>query len=190
MIRGFEEQFEEDTVKKIQDLLRRIEAIKLPFRVSKFFVVDLSICLKAGALLGALQLAASLLELTVREMVMVLSSEALSENNRKRNLQKELEDKKHFGFNHLVTELEKVDLFDRKDAELARQFYNTVRIPLHHGLTRRFITEHDNNNSFKLFEEVFGGAYQISMHDFERVIEQEALSLIETAIGIIERNQK
>lgn len=188
MIRDFEEQFEGDTVLKIQDLLRRIESIKLHYGVSRYYVVDLSLCLQAGALLGALHVAASLLEITVREMVIEHATEALPESNNKINLQKELEEKRHLGFKQLVEELKTAGLFDSKDAELAKQFYNDVRIPIHHGLPRRFVSKH--NDILKFFEEITGGTYQTTMHDFEGVIEEEALSLIETAIGIIERNKK
>jgi hypothetical protein len=61
-------------------------------------------------------------------------------------------------------------------------------IPLHHGLPRRFVSKHDD--ILRIFENASGGTYQTTMHYFERVIEEEALNLIEMAIGIIERNQK
>jgi hypothetical protein len=186
--RGFEEQFEGNTIIKIRELLQRIESlnINIPHGVSRYYRVDLSLCLEAGALLGALHVAASLLEITIREMVIEYAQEALPEN-KKINLQKELEEKRHLGFKSLVDELKAFELFDPKDADLAKQFYNDIRIPIHHGLSRRFVSKH--NDFMGILEEASGGAYQTSMHDFERVIEEESLNLIETAIGIIERNK-
>ena len=60
MIRGFEEQFEENTVIKIRQLLQRVEALNIQYGVSRYYRADLSLCLQAGALLGALHVAASL----------------------------------------------------------------------------------------------------------------------------------
>ena len=70
MIRGFEEQFEGKTVDDIRQLLARIDSFSFPSGVSRYYAVDLSLCLQAGALLGALQVVASLLEIFVREIVL------------------------------------------------------------------------------------------------------------------------
>ncbi|MDD2389514.1 MAG: hypothetical protein PHP23_07270 [Desulfobacterales bacterium] len=189
MIRGYEEQFKGKIVKQIQGLLCRINSIKLSQKVSRYYLVDLSLCLQAGALLGALHLSSTILELTIREMVIKLTTDALPKTNNNRNIEKELEDKRHLGFSKLVEILESEGFFDSKDAELSLQFYKDVRIPLHHGLPRRFVSNHDDF-LFDFHEKIFGGTYHTTMHDFERVIEEKSLSLIETAIGIIERNQK
>jgi hypothetical protein len=183
VLRRLEDQFEGRTVIKIRELLQRVESLNTPRGVSRYYRVDLSLCLEAGALLGALHVAASLLEITVREMVITYAQEALS-GNMKVNLQKELEENRHLGFKTLVDKLTAVELFDSRDADLAKQFYNDIRIPIHHGLSQRFVSKH------KLFEKALVGAYGISMHAFEDVIEEESLRLIETAIGIIERNKK
>lgn len=189
MIRGFEEQFEGETVKKIQDLLQRIEDFSLPKGVSRYYAIDLSLCLQAGALLGALHVASSLLEIVVREMVIERASEAVSESQKmKGSLQQELEEKRNVGFKQLVAELATAGLFSASDADLAKTFYDDVRIPVHHGLPARFV---NNNENFKSFiDEIFGFAYPTGMRDFERVIESNALSLVETAVGIIERNSR
>lgn len=187
MIRGFEEQFEGETIQNVRDLLERIEAFSLPDGVSRYYAVDLSLCLQAGALLGALHVASSLLEIIVREMVIERASEAFSDSHKiKGSLQKELEEKRKVGFKKLVDELATAGLFSKSDAEMAKQFYDDVRIPIHHGLPARFV---NNNENFKSFlDDIFGFTSPTDMQDFERIIESNALTLVETAVGIIERN--
>ena len=43
---------------------------------------------------------------------------------------------------------------------------------------------------WETFEEMSGETLQVSMRDFEDMVEEKALNLIETAVGIIERNKK
>lgn len=187
MIRGFEEQFEGETVQSIRALLERIDTFALPDGVCRYYAVDLSLCLQAGALLGALHLASSLLEIIVREMVIERASEAYSDSHKiKGSLQKELEEKRKVGFKQLVEELATAGLFSKSDSEMAKQFYDDVRIPIHHGLPARFVNNNENFRS--ILDEMFGFTFPTGMRDFEKVIESNALTLVETAVGIIERN--
>lgn len=189
MIRGFEEQFKRETIDKIQNLLQRIEDFSLPKGVSRYYAVDLSLCLKAGALLGALHVASSLLEIVVREMVIERASETFSDIQKERGrLQQKLEEKRNISFKKLVSELATVGLFSESDADLAKTFYDNVRIPIHHGLPARFVGTKDNSKS--LIDVIFGFTTPTEMRNFEKVIENNALLLVETAIGIIERNSR
>lgn len=195
MNRGYEKQFEPETAIRIRSLLKRISELRLSEGVSRYYKVDLDLCLRGGALLGALHVVASLLEIIVREKVIGHSAEAMSsEQISSVNLQRELEEKRDIGFKKLVNELRDAGLFDTKDAEKARHFYDDVRIPIHHGLPIRFVEANtDQLREEKLIGEIFGldlSNAPIGMHDFEEAIEKCVLDLIETALGIIERNSK
>ncbi len=78
MIRGYEEQFDDEKVQIIRKLIENVNSLSFPAGVSRYYAVNLAICLEAGALLGALQVAASLLELYVREVVIDFASQAYS----------------------------------------------------------------------------------------------------------------
>ena len=185
MIRGFEEQFEKDRIDQIRRLLQRIDSFSLPKGVSHYYAVDLSLCLQAGALLGALQVAASLLEIFVRETVVEQVSKTYPDSERvSGSFQEKLEQKRNVGFKQLVVELSNAGIISTTDAQIASQFYDDVRIPIHHGLPARFV---NNSNDYKSFlESLLGYTQQVVDRDFEEVIEDEALTLIETAITIIE----
>ena len=195
--RGFEEQFASETVNRISHLLERIAKLNYLGGVSRFYASDLSLCLRGGALLGALHVASSLLEIVVRERFVQRCTEMLSDKERKtRNLQIELEDCKKLDFHKLVETLKKAEVFKPDDANKAHEFYNTVRIPVHHGLPVRFVEKNtDLLAEAQLLMEIFGKKPSIhdsgvGFHYFEKAIEQSSLSLIETAIGLIERNFK
>jgi len=190
MIRGYEEQFEKETVNRIRLLIGRINDLHLPEGVSKYYAVDLTLCLRAGALLGALITSASLFEVIIREIVIERATEALSSQDRKsHNLEVELEEKRNLGFKKLVDELKEAGLFEATDAASAKEYYDNVRIPIQHGLSARFIEKHGDNfaKEFKASLDIYKKS---NWRDIEEVIEDEdySLSLIETAIGIIERN--
>jgi hypothetical protein len=193
-IRGFEEQFEPDTANRIRQLIERIENLGLPNEVSRFYASDLSLCLSVGALLGSLHVASSLLELVVREMFIKLCTIGLSSEERKTaNLQKELEEKKELTFKKLVKKLKIAGIFEPNDADEACDFYDAVRIPVHHGLPFRFIDKNtDLLEEWELLDEIFGfeGGKDVGFRDFEEVIEQYSLPLIEKAVGLIERIYK
>ena len=189
MIRGFEEQFEGKTVDDIRQLLARIDSFSFPSGVSRYYAVDLSLCLQAGALLGALQVVASLLEIFVREIVIERASEAYSESEKVvGSLQIKLEQKKNVTFKKLVGELLNSGMWSKADTELAKQFYDDVRIPIHHGLPARFVKNIDNYEL--IMGELLGYTQQVTHRDFEEIIEKNALALIEIAVGLIERNTR
>lgn len=189
MIRGFEEQFEESTVDNIRDLLSRIESLSLPSGASRYYAVDLSLCLQAGALLGALQVGTGLLEIFVREFVIERASEIYPEREKVVGaLQANLEQMKNVSFKKLVEELSNSGIWVKSEAELAKQFYDDVRIPLQHGLPARFVSNTTNYNS--IMDELFGYTQQVRNRDIESSIEENALILIDIVIGLIERNYR
>jgi hypothetical protein len=188
MIRGYEEQFGKETVNRINLLIERINDLHLPLGVSKYYAVDLIVCLRGGSLIGALIISASLFEMIVREMVIEIATKALSIQDKKnRDLEIELEDKRHLGFKKLIDELKNSGFFNVTDSESAKEYYDNVRIPIQHGLSARFIEKHNGNFS-KDTQRLLGMSPKYDWRDFEEVIEDYSLTLIETAIEIIERN--
>ena len=79
-------------------------------------------------------------------------------------------------------------MWSKADTELAKQFYDDVRIPIHHGLPARFVKNIDNYEL--IMGELLGYTQQVTHRDFEEIIEKNALALIEIAVGLIERNTR
>ena len=52
-MRGYKEQFEPDVVNQIESIVSRLENISYPTGSSRFYGLDLALCLKSGALAGS-----------------------------------------------------------------------------------------------------------------------------------------
>lgn len=187
MTRDFKKQFEPKTVSKINKLIRRIKNLPLSNNVSYYYAHDLILCLKTGALLGALHVAAALLEVLIRETYEThIFQTSLPKNKKIIKLQKKIEENRYLGFSQLVDHLNKSGLLKKTGAQKLKKFYNAVRIPIHHGLPIRFIKAHDKHfSTVVMIKEIFD--LPIAMREFEETIEDYSLPLIEKAIEIIEK---
>lgn len=196
MIRGFEEQFKQSSVKRIQELLNRISVLRFSGRASHYYKVDLDICLRAGALLGALQITSSLLELVVREIeIHRISKQESYPDGTVINPQRELEKKRNLGFKAMINNLKGSDTLNADISKRAIEFYNSVRIPIHHGLVLRFVETYTDRSADELLGAIFGFDNididrSVGMHEFEETIEDQSLELIEAGIALIEELAK
>ena len=186
MGRPIESQFEPERVKEIRELVSRISALSLPPGSSRYYAVELIRCLENGVLLAGLHVAASLLELSVRSFIAQRIDEfrkasTFSENTR--SVQRALEENRSIGFAGLVDALCEAGLFERDDVQKAKEFYRSIRIPIHHGLADRFYRSHMDELLADLWS--FG---PVPSHQFEEVIEDHALKHIAIVVGIMERN--
>lgn len=186
MGRPLESQFEPESVKEIRKLISRINVLSLPPGSSRYYAVELMRCLENGLLLAGIHLAAALLELVVRALIAQRideSRKASAFSADTRSVERALEDKRDISFAGLVDALCKAGLFEQDDAEKAKDFYRSVRIPIHHGLPNRFYRGHTDEFLADLWS--FG---PLPGRQFEDVIEEHALKHIAAAVGIIERN--
>jgi len=188
-MRGYRNQFEKDTVIRIDKIISTLEAMPYPTGTSRYYGLDLVLCLKAGALLGSLQLVMSFMEIYIRGIVISCSTKAMNEKFKLFAVELELENKKEFDFNKLIDALVYVNKFDKQDSNIAKRLYKEVRIPTHHGLPARLLKVEEENRSL---EEIFGVDYvarSVSINEFEEFIEDEALNIIEEVVSLLERNQ-
>ncbi|MFH1033903.1 MAG: hypothetical protein V1806_05295 [Pseudomonadota bacterium] len=137
--------------------------------------------------MASLVIGSSLLELYVRALIVNHAHSALpSDIVQGDNLCPEgaLEEKRNVKYYELVDLLVGVGLFREDDGELAKELYSKIRIPLLHGLPRRFVGNHSDG-----FIMWLRGARPVAQHDLEEVIENHALVYLDQIIGILERNQ-
>lgn len=189
-IRPLEKQFEETTVQRIRGLIIRTERIRetIPGGATRYYFAELGTALEAGALLSALHLVATTLELFVRALIVERVSSVETANVpsvTSLTYQERLEENR-LRFHPMVDELVSAGLFSVDDAPLAKRYYEEVRPPLVHGLLERFIhgrpTENDN------IARIFGrGGFTMSMF-LEQAVEENALNHIQAALDLIERN--
>lgn len=190
MIRSLEQQFGQKHAAEIRKLADRARRLTVPQGSSRYFAVELAGCLEAGLLLAAGHVAASLLELAVRGIVLEHTSSALGRSNASGTgmepLERRLEEMRNLGFAQLVDQLREAGLFNPDDAELAKLSYQEVRIPIFHGLVGRYIEIH--NPGLAAITQFLRAGPATDMSAFEEVVEPQALEYVGLVIGILERN--
>ncbi|MBI3938978.1 MAG: hypothetical protein HY323_18550 [Betaproteobacteria bacterium] len=188
MLRSLEKQFEPKKAARLKRLVERLSQFSFPPGASRYYGLELASCIQAGALLGALVVGSSLLELYVRALV-VNHSHTVRQSiaPRKKSLEGTLEDNRKVGFEELIDNLALVGLFEKADSESAKALYKNVRIPLLHGLSRRFVRQHQEPFAEDLA--LLLGRETISSSELEAIIEDHALEYLENIVGIIERNR-
>lgn len=187
-MRGYKDQFEPDVVNQIESIVSRLENISYPTGSSRFYGLDLALCLKSGALAGSMIIASALIEIFVRGLVIRYAEDAQSGWSRKIEAEKELESMRNLSFSKLLDNLTEVDLFCSKDAIEAKDIYKNIRIPTHHGLPARLLGR-GKNDPFSSIMSLLGKSSTVSMSEFEDFIECEAIPIINNVVSIIENNQ-
>lgn len=131
MMRGYKQQFGEGSsiALSIDKLSERIEKIQYPTGPSRYYGIELVLCLKGGALFGGVIVATALLEIYVRGLVVHYAQIAQAELARKINPERELEEMRQKNFEVLVDDLVNSDLFDKEDAGKAKVFISILESP-------------------------------------------------------------
>jgi len=186
-MRTYKEQFEPHIVKQIDELVNTVETLRYPTGSSRYYGVDLTMCLKAGALAGSLVLATALMEIYIRGLIVKYTEKAQSGWARKVSVEIELEEKRRESFSSLLNHLVKAELFNEDDASIANKLYKEVRIPTHHGLPSRLLGRNKEDPLYELLKTIGGDT--VSLSEFENFFEKEALVLLSEIIGILSRNQ-
>ena len=191
MLRDLEEQFETEKVERIRGLVKNIEATRFPRGACRIYAEELVYCLKAGALLACLNLAGSLLEISIRHIVLQRSMEAKSQRTKQEvdelmpTLEEELEERRDLRFGDLCDFLSEFGFFDSESTEKAKDIYRKVRTPIHHGLPVRFIKNHSDVHSLWLQRIVGGVLFQGS---FEESILDNSLDIVEEVVSLLQKN--
>jgi hypothetical protein len=197
-IRPLQEQFPKQTVRRIRTL--QLDLASLPFRdgAGRFYAKELERSLEAGLLLASLYLATSLLELFVRDLLIYDDAHDSASGNRNEkvrvldNLEKYYEDaaRPQWSFSKLVIELGMRRIIDDSDVATIKEFYEEIRVPIHHGLTRRFLRGERESESLDTLEDLFNGIF-LWRNSRERMIENrlegEAIDLIAVAIAFVKK---
>jgi len=155
---------------------------------------EIARCLDAGLLFAALEVATSLLELFVKDLLIAARVEDNTSQRSPRpfqlpddQIEREIEDVERLYFNGIVDELVARKAIDQSDADAIKDFYKNVRIPIHHGLTRRFIRlSSDVHEGGDLLTSLSLGRLG-RFHKFEEVIEEDSIRHLFTIVDFLGR---
>lgn len=185
MLRKLDEQFEEDTLARIATLLDRIKKLNYPSGVARYYGIELTTCLEAGALLGGLIVGSSLLELYIRGCLVRLSISSTQGALRHRKqaiFEKALEENRKASYYDFVDALVSLGIINEDDGSFAKRLYQTLRNPILHGLPRRFVTSHQDD-----FTAMLRDIMPVSAVDFGDIIEDLAIDYLEQIVSLFER---
>ena len=198
-LRPLEEQFEKPTIRRIRALQADLDS--LPFRsgAGRFYATELKYALEAGLLLASLHLAASLLELFVRDLLIFSVANKTGADTKQKtlsnldDLERYYEDaaEPQWSFAKIVDELQSQGVVSSSDAEDVKGYYKTIRIPIHHGLTRRFLRGHrvssSESSSADMFDEFLLFGRILRAHALEERLEDKGTRLIKKVVAFVKK---
>ena len=191
LIRPLEEQFNAAKCAEIRRLIAKFSTLPFEGEPCRYFVLEIAGCLEAGLLLAAVSIASILLETFLRELLIHhrLQTRKLTTSRQIDaifdELEKDIEDgHPRRNFEYIVDQLTG-DVLDSGDAVDAKKFYKTVRIPIQHGITRRFITLAKAGKVDWL--DMYRG---LRFHHLEELIEENATKYLGFIVNLIQKYTK
>lgn len=182
MTRPLDEQFEAPKAERIRCIAQSFYSVQEVGGGIRYFAVEVARCLEAGLLLAALHVASSLLELSVRKLLIdhrFAEQDSLDDSSDLLDdLEYQVEDRKHLRFQAMVDELDSASIIEADEADALRIFYSDVRIPIQHGITRRFVRDEQRLQEESFFDAVFKLDHRMRFHRFEDTIEDKSLEYI------------
>lgn len=201
--RSIEEQFEPEEVGIIRGIQSDLRALNFRHGACSIYVTEIQQALEAGLLLSSLTLMTSFLELFIRDIMIVtddsfISLVAASPAKRYRqrwiilaDLRRFYEDSRpDWSFGKMLDELCRRQVIDESEVQELKSYYNKVRTPLHHGLTRRFVLgEREPGPKGKistLMDALLLGTIGYSQ-DVDVFLNNNALYLLEQALAFVSK---
>jgi hypothetical protein len=191
MIRPLEEQFARRKVKLIRVIQAEFQSIPYHFPIERYFAKELNGCLEAGLLLAAIGIAASLLEIFARNLLIEALTNAQTANDKSaREIINQIErviedDRPRHVFALIIKTLKEMTIIEESDAENIENFYKDIRIPIHHGITRRFVrgSRHKTEDEWlTLYLDI-----EFRFHRIEDVIENDSIKHLKTVAEFIRK---
>lgn len=206
MIRTLEEQFEAETVLRIRTLIAAIDAVSYPTGTGRYLVAEMKRALEAGLLLAATQLGATLLDLFVKDLVVMsrigrhrdlgsddattraAASEPVAQAGGD-DAKVEEDALRRAGLLRLLEELVAAELIDRAEADAARDVYLALRAPFQRGFSGRIerlgLGESSEVDAVRDLLADLGLERSVPFFELEREIEERGLDHLETIVNLI-----
>lgn len=191
MVRPLQEQFEPETVDRIGKLKIAFQSLPFQGEPARYLTREIVGCLEAGLLLAAVQVALSLLEMFFRELlVVVLFKEKYDEDIPSAHLlldriRQQIEDGRspRYDLYLILDQLTKRGIVEKRDAGGIKTLYKNVRIPIHHGLTRRFVKLSMGSSGNEELEQLFLSLARFQQ--FDEMIEDRSLGHLEAVVSFV-----
>ena len=144
--RSLEEQFEPEQANRLRLIEEAFLALRVSGRVSSYYLLEIARAIDRGMLLAAIQLATTLLEIWVRDLLVIRKATQYPIKSkhelrwRMTKIDREIEGvDRGLQFINLVLELHALEVIDKHEASWLKKTYKRLRNPLHHGISGRIV---------------------------------------------------
>jgi hypothetical protein len=164
--------------------------------------MEISRCIDRGMLLAAMELCTTLVEIWLRDLLVVRKATTdLSINKDQYKLlitkyDREIEgsDKRGLSSHKIISQLTELNVLNTEEIEWLHSLFNKVRNPLHHGLTGRLVdseyhsrdlVESATSKEQILLATIFGNSPEQRLSSFEEFLDREAINILEETLNFL-----
>lgn len=204
--RSLEEQFEPVKASRLRLVNEAFLALRVSGRVSNYYLLEISRAIDCGMLLAAIELATTLLEIWLRDLLVIrkATQNPVKSIHELRWLMtkhdREIEGvKRGAGFSEIIKELRLLDVIDDKEITWLKETYEQLRNPLHHGISGRIVNPEFQHgemlNEPKNKEEMFLASMFIAsapdkrINRFETFVDHETGDHLEKIVNFLAAHQ-
>jgi len=193
--RPLDEQFEESTVERIREIQARLRQYPIRDSAGHFFSHEIIEVLEIGCLLASVSLASTLIEIFVRDLLINLRANEINIDEEFRGhaasiAEIEIEDISKLPFKAIVNQLLEYEEIDEDTCSELSEYYDEIRIPLLHGLTRRYLRGEKVNSQSPETDLGLDDLLISITNRFLRIeekVEEDALNILEELVYLIEK---
>jgi len=178
-LRPPEQQFNINDAAKVRSFQGRLRSIRTTGRASDYFLFESINCLEAGLILAALQVSTSALELRARELWILVNVRAM--DDKKGNafqVEISIEQDRGLLFAGLVDALQLHSIISPIDCDRLKDIYKGIRIPMHHGIVRRYINNKEpnaNSESLEILLRRVVAGFSTNQDEVESILEKHGI---------------
>lgn len=203
--RTLEEQLEPDKSSRLRIIQHAYESLRVRGRVSSYYIFEISRAIDSGMLLASIELATTLLEIWLRDLLVIRKAMQHSVTSEHEfswvttKLDREYEGRvRGVGYKEIVNELVKLKVIDSEERQWLDSLYGELRNPLHHGLSGRLLDPEfkhlDFLGSAKTKEEMFLASLFCSSPDrrsevFEEYLDNDVMQHLEAIVNFLAAHQ-
>lgn len=203
--RSLEEQFEPERANRLRLIEEAFLALRVSGRVSGYYLSEISRAIDRGMLLAAIQLATTLLEIWLRDLLVIrkVTQNTIKSTHELRWLMTKI-DREIEGidngsrFADLIRELQTLEVIDEGEVSWLKETYKQLRNPLHHGISGRIVDpefaqremlNEPKNKEGMFLASIFASAPDRRINQFEEFVDHEIEQHLEGIVNFLAAHQ-
>lgn len=200
-IRSLEDQLEPAIAQRLRIVQAALLSFRIEQRTSSYYLFEIGRALDGGMLLAALELSTTLLEIWVRDLLVIRKVTQHKITSRHQlswlltKIDREIEGtERGTGFPRIVKELRELEVLEDSEVDWLNSVYGKIRNSLHHGLSGRLIDpemEHRDlldtpgSKEAMFLAGIFCSSPTRRRDEFEEFIDKQATVVLEQIVNFL-----